>query len=135
MSLVPDEYVFAPATVTETSPVIHRRLPGAEVTSDCFDAFVVHLHGPGEAVTRETAYAIARELRGGRDIDLTAPTDWHVRSLEPHLFLSDLGDHPRDRERIGTSIWFSRTYAVPPQYDEKDTGADPITAPGVMPVR
>ena len=135
MSLVPDEYVFAPATVAETSPVIHERLPGAEVTSDCFDAFVTHLHGPEESVEIPTAYAIARALRGGRDVDLTVPSDWHVRSMEPHLLISERGNHPRERERIGTSIWFSRTYAVPDGYNEGSADAERVGARGIETVQ
>lgn len=135
MSLVPDEYVFARDTVAETSPVIQRHLPGAEVTSDCFDAYVVHLHGPETIVDRQTAFRIVRELRGGAEPDLAKPTDWHVRSIGPHLFLTDTGRHPRERERIGTSIWFSRTYRIPEGYDETLEGDGPIHAPGVMPTR
>lgn len=118
MALVCDVYVFAASTVAETTPVIQAHLPGAQVTSDCFDAFVVHLHGPDDPVDLALAYRIARELRGGADPNREIPADWHVRSMGPHLFLSDDGRHPRERERIGTSIWFSRTYAIPTGYDE-----------------
>lgn len=135
MTLVPDEYVFAPATVAETSPIIHAHLPGASVSSDCFDAFVTVTHGPEEAVDHATAYAVARDLRGGSDVDRTVPADWHVRSLCPHLVLTGRGDHPLERQRIGTSIWFSRSYAVPEGYDESVLGNGDIEAPGIRPVR
>ena len=135
MTLVPDEHVFAPMTVAETSPIIHAHLPGAEVTSDCFDAFVAARHDAEEAILPATAYAIARDLRGGADPDPSQPTDWHVRSVQSMLLTSDRGDHPRERERIGTTIWLSRTYAVPSGYDEERADQETIAAPGVAPVR
>jgi hypothetical protein len=130
MSLVPDEYVFAPMTVAEVSPIVHARLPGASIESDCFDAFVTCAHGPDERIGRDVAYEIARRLRGGRDVDRTMPSDWHVRSLTPDLYLTDTGRHPRERERIGTRIWFSRTYAVPPDYDERGGDDGDMAPPG-----
>lgn len=118
MTLVPDEYVFAPQTVAETSPTIHAHLPGARIESDCFDAYVTQAHDAGDRVDPQTAYAIARQLRGGRDVDRTMPSDWHVRSMTPDVLVTDTGLHPRERETIGTIIWFSRSYAVPDNYDE-----------------
>ena len=133
MSLIPDEHAFAPATVAEVTPVVARHLAGARITSDCFDAFVTQSHGPDGSVSRATAFAIARDLRGGRDPDRSRPSDWHVRSLQPDVVVSDRGDHPRGRERAGTTIWLSRTYALPDGYDEGDVDGGAIAAAGHSP--
>ena len=126
-----EQQLFIRDTLAETTPVIRARHPGAQVESDCFDAFVTILHGPDVRIGGAEAFAIARELRGGRDVDRAAPADWHVRSLGAHLFLTDQGDHPRERQPIGTEIWFSRTYALPHDYDERGD-PDEIAAPGAL---
>lgn len=125
-----EQELFIRDTLAEVTPIIRARHPDAEIESDFFDAFTTILHGPEVRIGGGEAFAIARELRKGRDVNHDTPTDWHVRALTPHLFLTDQGDHPRERERIGTEIWFSRTYALPEGYDE--TGdPDRIAAPGV----
>lgn len=133
MSLIPDERAFAPATVAEVTPVVARHLRGARIASDCFDAFVTQSHGPDEGVSRATAFAIARDLRNGRDPDPSLPSDWHVRSLQPDLIVTNRRDHPQERERVGTTIWLSRTYALPEGYDENDVDGGAIDAAGHHP--
>lgn len=130
MSLVPDCYVFAPHTVAETSPVITRHLPGAEVTSECFDAYVTWRHGPDVRVGAALAYRIVRDLRGGRDVDGSVPADWHVRSIEPSVDVDWAPGRETTRRTVGTEIWFSRSYALPEGYDERGPDVDVIPPPG-----
>lgn len=132
MTLVPDEYVFAPATEREFGPYVLAEYPEAKVHSDCFDLFA-EIPG-GELVPVETAYRIARAMRGGADPDTARPTDWHVRSLQP---IRDIPEQPGGRTGpwpvVGTDIWFSRTYALPAGYDEADASQRTVDAPGIAP--
>jgi hypothetical protein len=130
MSLVPDCYVFAPQTVAETTPIITRHLPGAEVTSECFDAYVAWRHGPDVRVGAALAYRIARDLRGGREVDRSAPADWHVRSIEPSIDVDWAPGREASRRTVGTEIWFSRSYAPPEGYDERGPDVDVVPPPG-----
>lgn len=122
MTLVPDEHVLAPALLAESMPTIHALLPGAMVESDGFDLFVTVDHPGTRPVLAETAYALARALRGGMDHDEDRPAEWHVRSLSlridlpvlPHL--APMGP-PRP---LGTKLWLSRSYAAPKGYRETD---------------
>lgn len=130
MTLVPDCAVFAPQTVAETAPIVERHLPDAVVTSECFDAHVVWLHDADARVGARTAYAIARDLRGGRDVDRMAPSDWHVRSLTPSVEVDWTPGGGTTRRRVGTEIWLSRSYALPEGYDEMGPDVERIDAPG-----
>lgn len=99
-------------------PIVLRHLRRAVVEADQFDLYVTLHHGSDDNVSSETAYAIARELRGNRSVEEKL-ADWHVRSLEPLRYLSDYGNHPKEGEIIGTQIWLSRTYRPPAAYNEK----------------
>lgn len=126
MTLVPDGVAFAPRTVEEVAPAVLRHLPDAVVTSDeinCFDASVTVTHGDDARIGVETAYAIARDLRGGLDVDRGKATDWHVRAFGPETGRT----HPD--VRTGTRFWLSRTYAVPSGYNETSTDLETIEPP------
>lgn len=118
MSLIPDERAFALTTLKTATPVVRRHLPDAGIEVDCFDVFLTIDHGADSPMDPAVPHRIAYDLRGGRHLDVDAPTDWHVRGIEPKLFLSDLGDHPREGEVIGTQVWLSRTFPIPSGYKE-----------------
>lgn len=134
MTLVPDEYVFAPATEREFGPFVLAEFPDARVSSDCFDLFA-EIPGP-DLVPVETAYRIVRAMRGGADHDGERPADWHVRSLEP---IRDIPEQPGMRTGpwpvVGTGIWFSRSYQLPGDYDETDAARRTFGAPGTTPAQ
>jgi len=134
MTLVPDEYVFAPATEREFGPAVLAEYPDARIHSDCFDIFA-QIPGP-DPVPLEAAYRIVRAMRGGADHDRNRPADWHVRSIGP---IRDIPEQPGGRTGpwpvIGTGIWFSRTYKAPADYDETDLSRPTFDAPGAMPAR
>lgn len=124
MTLVPDGVHIAPRTIAKVEPVVLRHIPDATVTNDeinCFDADVLVLHGTDRIVTLEMARAIARELRGGHDVDRSKPTDWHVRQFGPEIATNSqtgVDDPPRI---IGTRFWLSHSYAVPIDYENDAT--------------
>lgn len=132
MSLVPDEYVFAPKMVREFTPLIHSHLPGAFIDSDGHDLTVEY--AGAELVPVEVAYRIVRALRGGADHDATKAADWHVRSLQPIRQLPEPNeDQNQTRPIIGTSIWFSQRYILPDGYDETNLKKPRLLAPGMNP--
>lgn len=137
MALVPDEYVIAPRIVAEFSDLVLGHLPSATLSSDGHDLFVNVPIGPdGQITPVETAYAIANAMRGGKEPDRGAPSDWHVRSLQPVYHVTERPEHEtRPRPLTGTAIWLSRSYTIPDDYDEADTMSRTIAAPGALPPR
>lgn len=106
MSLVEDDHALACDTVAEVTPLIRAVLPNAHITSDCFDAYVRLPGRHGIAEIERDAFAAARSLRGGRDVDRKLIADWHLRCAETV------------QAPEGAWIWLSRTYPVPDGYHE-----------------
>lgn len=78
-----------------------------EVKPQDFDATVT---ASGD-IPAHAAYAIARELRNGRDFDRTKPSEWHVRSI-----LRDETDGPAGT----TTISLCQSFMAPEEYGEKE---------------
>ena len=88
--------------------------------------FVIQIQHP-EDVTLPAGlgFAYARACRGGRDVELTSPTDWHVRKAAPwkvpdEKSITGMVDN-------GTYYWISQTYAVPEGYSEISTEPVPFS--------
>lgn len=131
MSLVPYEYVAAPALVRKFAPLIEAEFPGALINSDGHDLFV-ETDG-SEIVPVETAYRIVRAMRNGADHDASRPVDWHVRGLQPIHNITDKPDAvDKPPHVIGTAIWFSQSYTLPSDYDESNHDVRTLVAPGAL---
>jgi hypothetical protein len=129
MSLVDDEMLYARETVEEAWPIMQAHFPGCAVESEFLDVLMTWRHEPEIDVTRQKAFEVASELREKIRDSLGKEEDWHVRSLQPLRFYADAKNHPDERRRIGTRIWFSRSMPKPAGYDESDLSGKFIKAP------
>lgn len=108
-----EDAFFRRETASELTAAFAAELPGValDVDADQFDGSIDVRHRV--PLPDDLAARVARRLRGGRDVDLSAPTDWHVTAVLPLR-----GWVGNVEAVVGTTFCFGRTFRIPPGYDE-----------------
>lgn len=108
-----EDAFFTRETAKDIRTAFAAELPGValDVDADQFDGSIDVRHQ--EPLPDDLAARVARRLRGGRDVDLSAPTDWHVTAVLPLR-----GWVGSVETIVGTTFCFSRTFRIPAGYDE-----------------